>query len=181
MIFPLHEFLIKTFRLSYECIASKYVIATARFLSLSKEPKVGGLYIDFEQENSEGKKIKLSDIRGTYTLIEFWASWCGPCRKSNTDLVKTYQKYKDQGFEIIGVSLDINKKYWVKAIEKDGLPWENVSDLNGDENEVALMYGINKVPDNFLIDEKGIIVDRDLRNDELKKKLAEVMGEKENL
>lgn len=145
------------------------------FLALSQEVKIGGKYVDFEQTNTVGKKIKLSDIKGKYILLEFWGSWCGPCRQDNPELVKTYNAYKPKGFEILGVAADNNKAQWLKAIKDDGLPWENVSDLKGDKNDVVFMYGISAYPTNYLIDEKGIIIAKDLRGKKLSDKLAELL------
>ena len=145
------------------------------FILLNEEIKVGGKFADFEQENSTGKKVKLSDIKGKYILLEFWGSWCGPCRAENPNLVKTYTAYKDKGFEILGVAAETNKAQWLKAIKDDKLPWENVSDLKGDNNVAALIYGINAYPTNFLIDEKGIIIAKNLRGMDLEKKLAELL------
>lgn len=145
-----------------------------KFIELYKNPQIGEKYVDFEQSNQFGNKVNLSDIKGKYVLVEFWASWCAPCRGENPTLLKYYKKYKDQGFEIIGVSLDNDKDKWVSAIEKDSLLWENVSDLKGTENEAAYIYGVNGIPDNFLIDQNGIIVARELRGGNLKKKLEEI-------
>ena len=144
------------------------------FIQLNKSPKVGEKYVDFEQANIKGQQIRFSEIMGRYTLLEFWASNCGPCRGFNPELVKEYELYKDKGFVIVGVSLDTNKEKWIKAVEKDGLIWENVSDLKGFDNEVAMIYGVTAIPENFLIDENGIIIDRYLRSDNLKKKLREL-------
>ena len=146
----------------------------ARFIELNKNPQIGEHYADFEQPDADGQLIKLSDIKGKYILVEFWASWCAPCRVSNPDLVKAYEKYKGQGFEILGVSLDDDKDRWLKAIEEDGLPWVNVSDLKGHENEPGFIYSVNAIPDNFLIDENGVIIGRTLRGDGLIKKLADL-------
>jgi peroxiredoxin len=146
----------------------------ARFLRLNKNPKVGEKNVDFEQKNVNGDKIKLSQIKATYILLEFWASWCAPCRSANPNLVKEYEMYRDKGFEIIGISLDQDRNSWIKAIEKDKLPWKNVSDLKGTENEVSLIYGVNQIPDNFLIDKNGIIIGRALRGNDLSKKLQEL-------
>ncbi|TKC13246.1 AhpC/TSA family protein [Pedobacter polaris] len=145
------------------------------FIMLNKEIKIGGKFVDFEQANATGKKIKLSAIKAKYILLEFWGSWCGPCREENPNLVKTYNAYKNKGFEILGVAADEKKEQWLKAIKDDNLPWENVSDLKGDKNEAALIYGINAFPTNYLIDEKGIIIAKNLRGEELKKKLAELL------
>lgn len=162
--------------LSAEMKNTNYGKNIKAFLSLNKEIKIGGQFVDFEQTNVSGKKIKLSDIKGKYILLEFWGSWCGPCREENPNLVKTYKLYKDKGFAVLGVAADENKNQWLKAIKDDGLPWENVSDLKGDKNEAALIYGINAFPTNYLIDEKGIIVAKNLRGDALKKKLEELLN-----
>ncbi|WP_461789623.1 redoxin domain-containing protein [Pedobacter sp.] len=145
------------------------------FLKLSQEIKIGSKYIDFEQTNTAGKKVKLSDIKGKYILLEFWGSWCGPCREENPNLVKIYNAYKAKGFEILGVAADDNKVQWLKAIKDDGLPWENITDLKGSKNEAGLMYNINSFPSNFLIDENGIIIAKDLRGKKLSEKLAELL------
>ncbi|MES2650400.1 MAG: AhpC/TSA family protein [Bacteroidota bacterium] len=145
------------------------------FLSLNKDVRIGGQFVDFEQANTAGKMIKLSGIKAKYILLEFWGSWCGPCRAENPNLVKTYAAYKNKGFEILGVAADDNKEQWLKAIQDDKLLWENVSDLKGDKNVAALIYGINAYPTNFLIDEKGVIIAKNLRGQDLEKKLAELL------
>lgn len=145
-----------------------------KFIKLNKNPKVGDVYSDFEQANPKGKPVKFSEIKGKYILLEFWASWCGPCRSENPELVKIFESYKDKGFNIVGVSLDTNREKWIAAIKEDKLPWKNVSDLKGFNNEVALIYGISEIPDNFLIDENGLIIARYLRGDDLKNKLKEL-------
>ncbi len=146
----------------------------SRFIDLNKNPKIGDKFVDFEQLNNKGEAIKISEVKGKYTLIEFWASWCGPCRAFNPELVKEYKLYKAKGFEIVGISLDSNKERWLKAIENDGLIWQNISDLKGLDNEAAIIYGISAIPDNFLIDENGVIIARYLRGDNLKQKLKEL-------
>ncbi|PCI00987.1 MAG: hypothetical protein COB81_07980 [Flavobacteriaceae bacterium] len=153
----------------------------ARFIKISRNPQIGEKYVDFEQENITGKMIKLSDVKAKYILVEFWASWCGPCRQANTTLLNNYKKYRDKGFEILGVSLDENKEMWLNAVKVDKLIWENVSDLKGSENEARLIYKVNGIPDNILINEKGIIIGRKLRGNSLEKKLEELFGEKASL
>ncbi|MCJ8208845.1 AhpC/TSA family protein [Mucilaginibacter sp. RS28] len=155
--------------------ASGYGKDISEFISLNRDIKVGGQYVDFQQNNIGGKAIRLSDIKARYILVDFWASWCGPCREENPNLVKTYGRYKDKGFAVLGVSLDDNKQRWLKAVADDHLTWENVSDLRGDQNKAALIYGITGIPDNFLIDDKGTIIARNLRGQALDDKLKELL------
>ncbi len=162
-------------QLSSENKNSKFGKEIAKYIELNKEPKIGEKFADFESEDQNGKLIKLSELKGKAVLLEFWASWCGPCRQENPNLVKTYEKFNPKGFEIFAVSLDEDKESWLKAIEKDGLNWEHVSDLKGQRNEASLIYGINGVPDNFLIAENGEIIGRNLRGDELNAKLKEIL------
>ncbi|MBL0742988.1 TlpA family protein disulfide reductase [Chryseolinea sp. Jin1] len=139
-----------------------------------KKTKVGNGFIDFKQTDLDGKTVSLSSYKGNYVLLEFWASWCGPCRQENPNLKKEYELYKDKGFQVLGVSLDDNATKWKKAIEKDGLPWAHVSDLKGWNNEAAVQYGVRAIPANFLIDPQGKIIARNLRGEELAKKLEEI-------
>jgi peroxiredoxin len=132
----------------------------------------------FTQNDVNGNPVTLSKIKGKLILVEFWASWCAPCRAENPNLVKQYNLYKDKGFQIISVSLDDKKPNWLAAIAKDGLPWTHVSDLKGWNNEVGRMYGIRSVPASFLLDGDGMIVGKDLRGESLNKKLEEVFNTK---
>ena len=162
-------------KFSIENKNSAYGKSISKYIELNKNPKIGEKYVDFEMENTDGKIEKLSDFDDKIVLLEFWSSNCGPCRKENPNLVKTYEKYNPSGFEIFAVSQDIKKESWLKAIEKDKLRWNQVSDLKGRDNSASLIYGINGIPDNFLIDKDGIIIARNLRGEELNKKLAEIM------
>ncbi|MCG8804032.1 TlpA disulfide reductase family protein [Tenacibaculum finnmarkense] len=162
-------------QLSSENKNSKFGKEITEYIELNKEPKIGEKFADFESEDQNGKLIKLSELKGKAVLLEFWASWCGGCRQENPNLVKTYEKFNPKGFEILAVSLDEDKESWLKAIEKDRLNWEHVSDLKGQRNEASLIYGINGVPDNFLIAENGEIIGRNLRGDELNAKLKEIL------
>ncbi|MBP0903440.1 peroxiredoxin family protein [Mariniflexile gromovii] len=147
---------------------SQVGIDISNFIQLYQNPKINEKYIDFELVNQNGEKIKLSEHLGKYILIDFWASWCAPCRKSNIELVKIYETNKNKGLIIIGVSIDDEKKSWTQAIEKDGLTWINVSDLKGKENTAAIKYGVTGVPTNFLINAKGIIIAKDIDLETLK-------------
>lgn len=129
----------------------------------------------FTQNDMDGKPVALSSFQGSYVLIDFWASWCGPCRMENPNVVKAYGKYHDKGFAIVGVSLDNQKDKWVAAIKKDGLAWTQVSDLKGWDNQVAALYGIKGIPMNFLLDKDGKIIAKGLSGDALEKKLAELL------
>ena len=128
----------------------------------------------FTQQNEVGKAISLADFKGKVVLVEFWASWCGPCRSENPNLVKQYKSYNDKGFEIISVSLDEVKENWLKAIEQDQLEWTHVSDLKGWNNEVGRLYGVRAVPASFLVDADGKIIANGLRGEPLNEKLAEI-------
>ncbi len=137
----------------------------------------GAVAPDFTQRTPEGEEMSLSDFRGKVVLVDFWASWCGPCRRENPNVVRLYDKYKDQGFEVLGVSLDRTKDKWLKAIEKDNLGWSHVSDLKGWKNEVAKMYSVRSIPHTVLVDREGKIIARNLRGDGLERKLASIFGE----
>ncbi len=135
---------------------------------------IGGVAPDFAQTAPEGATINLSDLRGKIVLVDFWASWCGPCRRENPNVVRLYEKYKDKGFEILGVSLDRNREKWLQAIEQDGLEWLHVSDLKGWQNEVAQQYNVSSIPQTLLLDAEGKIIGKNLRGQRLVNKLAEL-------
>jgi peroxiredoxin len=130
---------------------------------------------DFTSTATDGKEVSLSSFRGRYVLVDFWASWCGPCRRENPAVVKAYHQFHPKGFDILGVSLDNSKTSWEEAIKKDGLNWAQVSDLRGWKNDVASRYGIQGIPMNFLLDKEGRIIAKGLRGEDLTKKLAEVI------
>jgi len=136
---------------------------------------VGYKASNFSQNTPEGKPIKLSDFKGKYVLIDFWASWCRPCRMENPNVVSAYNRFKSKGFTVLGVSMDSNKDLWTAAIAADNLTWPHVSDLKGWGNEVGVMYGVKGIPQNFLIDKEGKIVAKNLRGVELDEKLAEII------
>jgi len=137
---------------------------------------IGAEAPDFTMSDMEGKAVNLSDFKGKVVLIDFWASWCGPCRKENPHVVKLYEKYKEDGFEILGVSLDKTKDRWVQAVAKDGLTWPQVSDLKGWQNEVAQMYSVKSIPHTVLLDKEGKILAFKLRGPQLDQALNQIFG-----
>ncbi len=145
-----------------------------RYLKLNKDLKIGDQFADFEMKDQFNQYRKLSEFKSKVILLEFWSSWCGPCREENPNLVKTYNKFKNKGFEIFAVSVDTDKNSWTEMIEKENLSWVQVCDLKGDENLASLIYGVNSFPDNFLISKNGEIIGRNLRGEELNKKLEEI-------
>ncbi|MCF6271054.1 MAG: AhpC/TSA family protein [Melioribacteraceae bacterium] len=159
-------------KFSNEFKISKKGKSIHKYIRINKNPKVGDKYIDFTLKNSNGKDISLSDIKAKIILLNFWSSYCGPCRYENKNLVKIYKEFKSKGFEIVGVAEDKNKEKWLKAIKDDKLVWENLID----DNEAFLIYGINSTPDNFLINGVGVIIGRNLRGDELNKELNRVLN-----
>ena len=166
------------FAFSKENKNSVYGKSIAKFLNLNKgDLKLGDKFIDFEMLDDNIEKRKLSDVKANYILLEFWASNCGPCRQENPNLVKTYNRFKDKGFEIFAVSEDIKKESWLKAIKEDKLPWIHVSDLSKN-NKAFMIYGISGIPDNYLIDKKGIVIGRNLRGEELNNKLSQLFSKK---
>lgn len=147
----------------------------AKHLAVMVKTTVGRPALSFTQNDVNGKPVSLSDFKGKYVLVDFWASWCGPCRAENPNVVKAYNQYKDKNFTILGVSLDDDSTAWTKAIAHDHLTWTEVSDLKGWKNAVAQEYGVNAIPANYLVDPDGTIVAHNLRGEALKKKLAEVL------
>lgn len=151
----------------YQAVEAKYDVLVR--VSVGKEAP------DFTLNSPEGKPVSLSSFRGKLLLLDFWASWCGPCRKENPNVVKVYEEYKDKGFDILGVSLDNNKDRWLQAIKSDGLVWNHVSDLKGWKSEAAAIYSVRGIPHTILIDQNGVIIAKNLRGDALRAKIAELL------
>ncbi len=146
----------------------------ADIIAVAKKSQLGKEAMNFTQTALNGEPFELNSLRGKYVLVDFWASWCKPCRAENPFVVKAYNKYKTENFEIVGVSLDADKKSWENAVEKDQLPWIHVSDLKYWKNEVAVQYGVNSVPANILVNPEGIIIAKNLRGEALTNRLSEI-------
>ena len=146
------------------------------YIAYAKVGAVGTDAIDFTQNDVNEKPVKLSQFKGKYVLVDFWASWCKPCRLENPNVVKAFSKFKDKNFTILSVSLDQEKELWLQAIEKDNLTWTHVSDLQLWNNAAAQAYHVQSIPQNFLVDPNGKIVAKDLRGEDLEKKLCELLG-----
>lgn len=135
---------------------------------------VGMKAIDFSMKDTYDNIVNLSYFNGKYVLLDFWASWCGPCREEHPNLISIYENYKNKDFTILSVSIDTDKEKWIKAIDKDKLTWTQVSDLSGSKGEVYLKYGITSIPANFLIDPNGLVIAKDLKGDGLKSELSKI-------
>jgi peroxiredoxin len=147
-----------------------------KYLAIMKRREVGAKIMDFTQNDLKGQPVRFADYRkGRYVLLDFWASWCGPCRAENPNVLKAYNRFKSKNFVVLGVSLDEDSAKWRQAVVKDGMPWTQVSDLKGWKNEVSQQYGIQGIPANFLVDTSGTIIAQNLRGSALEKKLTEVL------
>lgn len=164
--------------LTEEIKSYRSVVQFKHRLDIAKRTSIGQMAADFTQNDTLGNPVTLSSLRGKYLLVDFWASWCQPCRIENPNVVEAFNRYKDKGFFVLGVSLDRPgaEEAWLKAIHDDGLTWTHVSDLQFWNNAVAVMYGIQSIPQNLLLDPTGKIIGKNLRGEELLTTLEELLG-----
>ncbi|WP_010516680.1 TlpA disulfide reductase family protein [Croceivirga radicis] len=145
-------------------------------LEIEKTTAIGSKAPNFSGPTPDGSELAFNQVKGKLTLIDFWAGWCRPCRMENPNIVAVYNKYKDKGFNVVGVSLDQKKEMWLQAIEDDGLAWNHVSNLQRFQDPIAKAYNINAIPAAFLVDENGVIVAKNLRGPALEEKVAELLN-----
>jgi len=156
--------------------SSTYMQELNKMIGILQAVQIGQPAPDFTQADTAGNPLTLSSLRGNVLLVDFWASWCGPCRAENPNVVEAWRKYHEKGFDILGVSLDKSRDKWIEAIQADSLTWSHVSDLQYWNNEASNLYGVRSIPANVLLDQNGIIIARNLRGEDLLNKLEELLG-----
>ena len=178
MIYELNTEELETLEAGFapEISGSVYVSQIKNHIEVLKKVDIGQPFTDISLEDVNGNITNLSELKGKLVLIDFWASWCGPCRRENPNVVALYNEYKDQNFEIFGVSFDTDDTKWKKAIEDDGLAWYHVSDLKGWGSEAGKLYGVRAIPHTVLISPEGIIIEKNLRGEELRAKVEELIN-----
>jgi peroxiredoxin len=162
-------------KLSGKAKTNMYGLAIGEMVEAQHFGAIGSTAPDFVQNNENGQPVSLSSFKGKYVLIDFWASWCGPCRRENPNVVAAYNEFKNKNFTILGVSLDQDKQKWLDAIKNDNLTWTHVSDLAYWQNAVAKKYNVSSIPQNYLLDPSGKIIAKNLRGEELRQKLSELL------
>ncbi|WP_142785818.1 TlpA disulfide reductase family protein [Changchengzhania lutea] len=163
---------------SYGKKINNYIVTQKKLKTQQAATQIGKIAPNFEAFTPEGNRLSLNDIKGKVTIIDFWASWCGPCRRENPNVVKMYNKYHDKGLEIIGVSLDRNghRDRWIDAIEKDKLTWHHISNLEHWNDPIAKMYNVTGIPATFILNTEGKIIAKNLRGEALENKVAELLN-----
>lgn len=174
--FPLAEVEAWAKMIDEKAMQTDYGLALNDLISTEKMLGYGQPAPIFTQSNPDGQPVTLESFKGKYVLIDFWASWCGPCRQENPNVVKAYEQFKSKNFTVLGVSLDKDKSKWLKAIEDDKLKWTHVSDLGYWNNAVAILYKVRSIPQNFLLDPEGKIIGKNLRGEELSGFLQKVLA-----
>ena len=162
-------------KISSELAGCPYVKDLDGIIKQLENVQIGKVAPEFSLPDTAGVSVSLSDFRGKYVLLDFWASWCPPCRRENPNVVKAFNEYKDTNFTIVGISLDKDKSKWMKAIADDNLAWTHLSDLKYWDSEIPALYGVRGIPANVLLDPDGVIVAKNITGEDLHKKLKEVI------
>ena len=172
---PLDELKATRAKISSELAGCPYVKDLDGIIKQLENVQIGKVAPEFSLPDTAGVSVSLSDFRGKYVLLDFWASWCPPCRRENPNVVKAFNEYKDKNFTIVGISLDKDKSKWMKAIADDNLTWTHLSDLKYWDSEIPALYGVRGIPANVLLDPDGVIVAKNITGEDLHKKLKEVI------
>ena len=172
---PLDELKSTRAKIYSELAGCPYVKDLDGIIKQLENVQIGKVAPEFSLPDTAGVSVSLSDFRGKYVLLDFWASWCPPCRRENPNVVKAFNEYKDKNFTIVGISLDKDKSKWMKAIADDNLAWTHLSDLKYWDSEIPALYGVRGIPANVLLDPDGVIVAKNITGEDLHKKLKEVI------